>query len=69
MNRMRGIIMLIAAGIAFYRGWKIHSGPHAMLGYALGALALSMAAWHMTRKDSLLRNHARNGRDENRRKD
>jgi uncharacterized membrane protein len=50
MNRFRGLLMLIAAAIAFYRGWKIHSGHAALLGYGLGVLALGLALWHLTRK-------------------
>jgi hypothetical protein len=49
MNRFRGILMLVAAGIAFYRGWKIHSGEYAVMAYVLGALALGLAVWHLTR--------------------
>lgn len=49
MNHFRGFLMLIAAGIAFYRGWKIHTGSYALMAYALGALALGLAVWHLTR--------------------
>jgi uncharacterized membrane protein len=49
MNHLRGIVMLIAAGIALYRGWKIHTGHDAVLAYGLGALALGLAIWHLTR--------------------
>lgn len=55
MNPFRGILMLIAAGIAFYRGWKIHTGHAALLGYTLGVLALGLAAWHFTRRPPLPR--------------
>lgn len=41
--------MLVAAGIAFYRGWKIHTGDYALMAYVLGALALGLAVWHLTR--------------------
>ncbi len=49
MNHFRGILMLIAAGIAFYRGWKIHTGEYALMAYGLGALAVGLAVWHLTR--------------------
>ncbi len=49
MNHFRGFLMLVAAGIAFYRGWKIHSGNYALMAYVLGALALGLAVWHLTR--------------------
>lgn len=50
MNRVRGMLMLLVAGVAFWRGWKIHSGHVALLGYGLGVLALGLAAWHLTRR-------------------
>ena len=50
MNQFRGLLMLVAAGIAFWRGWKIHTGHVAVLGYALGVVALGLAMWHLTRK-------------------
>jgi hypothetical protein len=50
MNHFRGALMLLAAGVAFWRGWKIHTGNTALLAYALGTLALGLAAWHLTRK-------------------
>ena len=55
MNQVRGMLMLIAAGIAFWRGWKIHAGPHALLGYGLGVLAFGLAVWHLTRKSEARR--------------
>jgi hypothetical protein len=48
MNHFRGILMLVAAGVAFYRGWKIHSGEYAVMAYALGVLAVGLAVWHLT---------------------
>jgi hypothetical protein len=50
MSHVRGILMLIAAAIALWRGWKIHSGEYAMMAYGLGAAALGLAVWHLTRK-------------------
>jgi hypothetical protein len=50
MQQFRGILMLIASGVAFYRGWKIHTGEYAVMAYVLGALALSVAIWHFIRK-------------------
>jgi hypothetical protein len=41
--------MLLAAGVAFYRGWKIHTGREALLAFGLGVLALGLAVWHLTR--------------------
>jgi hypothetical protein len=50
MNQFRGVLMLLAAGVAFWRGWQIHVGHNALLAYGLSAVALGLAVWHMTRK-------------------
>jgi hypothetical protein len=55
MNHFRGMLMLVASVIAFYRGWKIHAGPTALLGYGLGVLALGLAVWHLTRQRDVRR--------------
>jgi hypothetical protein len=52
MNPVRGTLMLIAAALAFYRGWQIHSGRNAWLAYGLGVLALALAVWHFLRLSS-----------------
>jgi hypothetical protein len=46
VNPIRGIVMVIAACIAFYRGWQIHAGHSAWLAYGLGTVALILAVWH-----------------------
>jgi hypothetical protein len=50
MNQVRGMLMLVAAAVAAWRGWKIHNGSHAWMAYGLAALALALAVWHLTRK-------------------
>ena len=50
MNRLRGMLMLVAALFAFYRGWKIHTGHNALSAYGLGVLRLGLGVWHLTRK-------------------
>jgi thiol:disulfide interchange protein len=50
MNHVRGVLMLVAAAVAIWRGWKIHTGTHAWMAYGLGVLALALAVWHLTRK-------------------
>ena len=50
MNHVRGTLMVLAAAVAVWKGWQIHTGSHALLAYGLAALALAMAAWHFTRK-------------------
>jgi hypothetical protein len=42
--------MLLAAMVAVWKGWQIHHGETAVLAYGLGAIALAMAVWHLTRK-------------------
>jgi hypothetical protein len=55
MNHFRGMLMLVASAVAFYEGWKIHSGHTALLGYCLGVAALGLAIWHLTRSATQLR--------------
>ncbi len=49
MSHVRGTLMLVAAAIAFYRGWRIHTGQSAWMAYGLGLLALALALWHLLR--------------------
>jgi hypothetical protein len=51
VNRIRGIVMVLAAVVAMWKGWQIHRGETAMLAYGLGALALVLGVWHLTRKE------------------
>jgi hypothetical protein len=55
LNFFRGVLMLLAAGFAAWRGWKIHHGMYMWIAYALAAAALALAAWHFTRKDDARR--------------
>jgi hypothetical protein len=51
MNRVRGVLMLVAAAVAFWKGWRIHGNGHSALwAFGLGVLALGLAAWHLTRR-------------------
>jgi len=50
VNPFRGILMLVAAAFAFYRGWQIHTGHTAWAAYGLGTVALALAAWHLMRR-------------------
>ena len=50
MNPVRGIVMLLAAAVAFWKGWQIHRGETAVLAYGLGAMALALGVWHLTRE-------------------
>jgi hypothetical protein len=55
LNFFRGVLMLLAAGFAFWKGWQIHHGTHAWMAYGLGAAALGLAVWHLRRKADLRR--------------
>jgi len=55
MNRIRGIVMLLAGAVAVWKGWQIHRGETAILAYGLAALALVLGVWHLTRRDDALR--------------
>ncbi|MGB6975722.1 MAG: hypothetical protein WBD67_13645 [Terracidiphilus sp.] len=46
MNPVRGFVMLLAAGFAFFEAWRFRTGPHAILALVLGLLALALALWH-----------------------
>ncbi|HXS75500.1 MAG TPA: hypothetical protein VN753_04935 [Terracidiphilus sp.] len=46
MNPFRGILMIVAAAIAIWRGWQIHTGRYAWMAYGLAVLAVALAAWH-----------------------
>jgi hypothetical protein len=46
LNPFRGILMIVAAGFAFWRGWQIDHGHYAWMAYGLGVLALGLAVWH-----------------------
>jgi hypothetical protein len=51
VNRMRGIVMLLAGAIAGWKGWQIHHGERAAMAYGLAALALALGVWHLRRKE------------------
>jgi hypothetical protein len=43
-------MMLLAAALAFYKGWVIHSGRMALLAYGLGVVALALGMWHLIQR-------------------
>jgi hypothetical protein len=49
MNPFRGVMMIAAAGIAFYLGWRRFTGSEALLAFGLGVVAVGLAVWHLTR--------------------
>ena len=50
MNRIRGVFMLIAAGVAFWQGWRLRSTHYGLSAVGLGVLALALGLWHLLRK-------------------
>jgi uncharacterized membrane protein YqjE len=50
VNQIRGIVMLLAAALVFWKGWQIHRGEMAVMAYLLGVVALALGLWHLTRK-------------------
>jgi hypothetical protein len=50
MNRVRGIIMLLAGCFAVYEGFRSRGGEHSLLAFGLGVLAFILGIWHLTRK-------------------
>jgi hypothetical protein len=52
MNRFRGVFMLIAAGVAFWQGWRLRATHFALSAAGLGVLALALGLWHLLRTPS-----------------
>ena len=50
VNRLRSIVLLLAAAAAFWKGLQIHHGERALAAHGLGAAALALAIWLLTRK-------------------
>ena len=50
MNPVRGVVMVVAGAVAIWKGWEIHRGETAVLAYGLGAMALLLGVWHLTRE-------------------
>lgn len=42
--------MVLAAAVAFWKGWQIHRSDWAVAAFLLGVLALAMGVWHLTKK-------------------
>jgi Flp pilus assembly protein TadB len=50
VNLARGIMMLVAAALALWKGFQIHHGETALFAYGLGVLALALGIWHLTHR-------------------
>jgi hypothetical protein len=61
VNRMRGVVMLLAAAVALWKGWQIHRGEYAWLAYGLGAAAVALGVWHLRRGESARRDGTKRG--------
>lgn len=49
MRPLRAVLMLVAAGIAFYRGFELRHTDRAWVAFGLGVAALGVAVWHWRR--------------------
>jgi hypothetical protein len=49
MQPFRGLLMLVAAGFAFYRGVELRHGERAWIAFGLGVVALGLGVWHLRR--------------------
>ena len=55
MNRIRGVLMVMAACVAFWEGWRLRSTHFALSAVGLGVLALALGLWHLLRKPPMPR--------------
>jgi hypothetical protein len=56
MDRIRGVLMVMAACVAFWEGWRLRGTHFALSAVGLGALALALGLWHLLRKPARPRN-------------
>lgn len=51
MGSIRGIVLVALGAIAIWKGWATHAfrNPWPLCG--LGALAIALGAWHLTRPE------------------
>ena len=50
MSRIRGILMVVAACVAFFEAWRLRATHFALSALGLGALALALGLWHLLHK-------------------
>jgi hypothetical protein len=50
MEQVRGILMVAVGMFVIWRGWVIHAHRTTWPFYALGAVAIALGAWHLTRR-------------------
>jgi len=42
--------MIVAAGVAFWQGWRLRATHFGLTAAGLGVLALALGLWHLLRK-------------------
>jgi len=52
MNRVRGVVMLLAGFFALFEAWRMLTGQRAWIALVLGLLAIALGIWHLTRRDA-----------------
>jgi hypothetical protein len=50
VNRVRGIVMVLAGCFALFEAWRMLTGSRAVFAVILGLVALALGVWHLTRK-------------------
>jgi len=51
MEPMRGVLLILAGAVAWARGLVlVHHGRPGWLAFGLGAAAIALGVWHLTRK-------------------
>ena len=50
MDKVRGMLMLGVGAFAIFRGVIMHKGANSWLAVALGAVAIALGVWRLTRK-------------------
>lgn len=52
MSSIRGLMLIVLGLAAVVRGFMLHGRPYAAFAFGLGAAALALGAWHLTRRDA-----------------
>jgi uncharacterized membrane protein HdeD (DUF308 family) len=52
LEKFRGILLIAVSIFALYKGWIFHTGPHAMLAYVVGTLALAVGIYRLLHKSA-----------------
>jgi len=52
MNRMRGVVMILAGCFALFESRRMLGSGRVMIAVALGLLAIALGLWHLTRKEA-----------------